>query len=519
MVLIALLVGTFVVHQLGLDNRGLLGTRLYYGVTHFDSLHLLLQILVLLWIDVRCHRGISFHPLSLVLQQPSLWVLFSCLMIVFGFFGVVQQYAFALDEWAVLFQSQIFLQGHWHQSILLSHHELAKALTPYLILHDSFHQTWISFYLPIHTLFFTLFEFFKIGWMLNIVLTAFTALLLLQIHDHLWPDKKSTRIWVILLLISSAQSLCMAMSYFSMTSHFFMNVLWLRVSLETGKKRLWLLPISFLAMGLHQPFLHGLFIAPFLARWFFTTKNVLLRVAVTLFYLSALGFWIAYWNHSNPLFGTHSSMIGFPNALSIINQLCHLIRMVSWISPLIGIGLVCLWAQRPRISPLFQDLLLGVLLTFAFYFCFELSQGRGWGFRYGHGILQKLILLSLLGFYSLSDADRHFINRLWTPVLIYIFVILYPLKLAEIYFELKPYQTADQKIKSMQIDYVILSPHDAWYANDLIRNSPQLTEKPLRLNADQLSEIQIHDLISAGKAIRLNSDFYQECGIPLLISP
>jgi hypothetical protein len=212
-------------------------------------------------------------------------------------------------------------------------------------------------------------------------------------------------------------------------------------------------------------------------------------------------------------------MIGLPNALTIMNQLCHLIRLVSWLSPLIGIGIVLLCLSHPKIPPLFQDLLFGVLFTFIFYFCFELSQGRGWGFRYGHGILQNLILLSVLGFYSLPGKDIDFIQRLWMPLLLYSFLIVYPLKLGEMHFELHPYQKADRQIRDMKIPYVILSPRDAWYSNDLIRNTPDLQESPLRLNADKLSEAQTEALIRSGKAIRLDPKFYESCGIPLLGRP
>jgi len=178
--------------------------------------------------------------------------------------------------------------------------------------------------------------------------------------------------------------------------------------------------------------------------------------------------------------------------------------------------MVLLVLNRPVIPSFFKDLFYGILLTFLFYYVFQFSHGRGWGFRYAHGILPNIILVSLLGFYSFASLEIQQLKKIALLTLAWTFFITYPLKAAEIRFELQPFEKANEAISHLPYEYVILSPHDAWYANDLIRNEPSLTRRPLRLNANFLTPEEIQELVQSGKAIRLCSEFYQKHGIPLL---
>jgi hypothetical protein len=192
-----------------------------------------------------------------------------------------------------------------------------------------------------------------------------------------------------------------------MPGHLYLNLVWLWLYLRTDRWSCLATPwIGVLAMGLHNPVVHGLFVLPFLFR------IALARHWPKTFYLAtvyALGcgiwfVWLAYVSNGVASGGgepAFSSRFVFPGLGQALIQVMNLSLMVSWQSyALVFLVLVAATTRKTR-TPFERDLLWSCLITFLFYSFFRSSQTNGWGYRYAYSILGNLVLLSLVGWQEL----------------------------------------------------------------------------------------------------------------------
>ncbi len=91
---------------------------------------------------------------------------------------------------------------------------------------------------------------------------------------QIWPNEKENALVAVLLLAASAQFLLMAMTSYAMSAHLALNTIWLWLYSRPERRRFYLAPVvGVLAIGLHQPIVHALFVAPFLFRLGFRSEN------------------------------------------------------------------------------------------------------------------------------------------------------------------------------------------------------------------------------------------------------
>ena len=127
---------------------------------------------------------------------------------------------------------------------------------------------WVSLYLPGYALLKAPFVLLGAGVLLNPLLTAGTVVVMTSaVARRFWPDE-GLRPWVaILALVVSSQFILVSGTGYSMPAHLFLNLLWLWLY-QRGDARSWAaaLAVGVVAFGLHNPFPHALFIAPFMLR-------------------------------------------------------------------------------------------------------------------------------------------------------------------------------------------------------------------------------------------------------------
>src|SRR5690606_18702083 len=186
-----------------------------------------------------------------------------------------------------------------------------------------------------------------------------------------------------------------------------------------------LLPVGFVATGLHQPVFHPLFVAPFLwllverRQWRLLLLLVAGYVAIGLFWLSWPGI---VGNAAHP--GIAS---GVPPGADYLTRLVdtlsgwepyglwlmalNLLRFAAWQHLLLLPLVFAAVATGARSSGMIRALVLGPLLTIAALLILLPYQGHGWGYRYLHGLIGNLCLLAGFGWIALRQRgwDR---NRL-----------------------------------------------------------------------------------------------------------
>ncbi len=171
----------------------------------------------------------------------------------------------------------------------------------------------------------------------------------------------------------------------------------------------------------------------------------------------------------------------------------NLIRFVAWqhlaFLPLVAAGAVLTW----RGDAIARTLLLTIVATFASIGLLLAYQGHGWGYRYAHGVIGPACLLAG---YGICELRRHGLRAgqfvTWTTIAS--LALALPLHLWMAHRIVAPYAQIDDAIATSKADVAIIDERDAPFANDLILNRPDLSNRPLRLKGGALSDMQIERL-------------------------
>jgi hypothetical protein len=118
------------------------------------------------------------------------------------------------------------------------------------------------------------------------------------------------------------------------------------------------------------------------------------------------------------------------------------------------------------------------------------TQGHGWGFRYLHPALAFFSLLAVHGAHQLHQrlstaSARHF----WSTVRLLALVSLAALPLRAIQVEsfVRPFWSSSELISHSAAEIVIVDDHRLWFGVDLVRNDPDLSNRPLVLSGRMLA--------------------------------
>ncbi|MGH7025220.1 MAG: hypothetical protein ACREEB_16755, partial [Caulobacteraceae bacterium] len=192
----------------------------------------------------------------------------------------------------------------------------------------------------------------------------------------------------------------------------------------------------------------------------------------------------------------------------------NLIRFLVWQNPLTTplalIGAVA--AVKAGGAP--RALIAGIVLTTAALIVVMPYQGYGWGYRYWHGLLGSFVLIAALGWGRLGEApgavDRRAAGVIFAGMSAASLLALAPIEAAMAATFVRPYRLAYAAIQAAPSELVLVDPRGGWYENDLVRNDPYLTNRPLVMREPSLTRAQLAwlcahyriSLMDAGDAAR-----------------
>jgi hypothetical protein len=322
-------------------------------------------------------------------------------------------------------------------------------------------------------------------------------------------------------MATSSQFLLMSMTAFSMPAHLCLNLVWLWLYTR-DKSWCWLTApwIGVLAMGLHNPAVHGLFVLPFLIRIAFAKQ-----LRKTLYFASVYALGCAVWIGwmvfvSNGVVSgggepAMSSLFGWPALTQIVIQMMNLSLMVSWQSyALVLLVLVAVTTRKKR-TPVEQDLIWSCLVTFFFYIFFRNAQTNGWGYRYIYSVLGNFVLLSLFGWQeikTLVGAGKSLI-ALVGSLAIAVLVQL-PLRCIQAERFVRPYYVSFQYMKSLPVSFVLLDATTVWSAVDLTRNDPFLRTTPKVVFSKRTTPKHLDMLKGHGDVQEVGGETLMRFGLP-----
>jgi hypothetical protein len=497
-----------------------------------------LSLAVLLFLAV--YRGPALDRFSERAARlvPPIWAsaAFGLAATALGTEFIYRRFSLSVDEAMTVFQARIFAAGRLTAPIPKVWHDVLPGLgAPYFVMADRLGTHWMSAYQPGMAALYAVFDRIGLGAFTNAALTTGSVILVAMVARRIWPEDRSKSALAAFLLATSAQALIAGMTTYAMPAHLFFNLLWLNLFLRGRPAgHAGAAAVGAFAVSLHQIYPHVFFVMPFMLKllhrraWGLAAFYAVVYALACFFLLN----WHAFAMSASGVPGDVGLVTGFgvqtPGFLDkyfqnrslglqliVFETLMNLTRFASWqnlaalLLALLGLGRLreapepvrlCAWGFAWSTIP--------YILIFAY-------QGHGWGYRYLHGLLGNLVLLAVFGWSlaeragtkSLADARRAGV------LLALLSLTLLPLRADQVAMFVKPYAAAEQAIRAVPADAVILATNTIWYGDDLVQNDPFLTDRPIAISSALAPPAALAALCKAMTARSLDAHQLEQLGI------
>lgn len=447
---------------------------------------------------------------------PWLWIIALSVVLIawLGASLVLHGFPLSNDEFLPRFQAQIFAAGQLKAQLPPALREFAKALAPVFAAFNPREGTWISTYLPIHAALQTVFLSLGSESLTSPVLAGLSLVLIAAAARRLWPEEALAPFLAVVLLASSSQFLVTSMTTYAYPAHLLFNLAWLYFYARRDLLGYLVTPwIGFFALGLHNPFVHALFVAPFLLAlvWQRHWRLTLYFGAV---YAGACLVWYWWWTRVVLFQGSDLSAFRLPGFYQVLIQPMNLSMFFAWQSLALTVPLLMALFYWRRLALVLKLLTFGCLLTYGFFFFYPLDQVLGWGYRFLYGVLGNLVLVAVAGWFQLRDSLG--VRKAWGFFVLATAVALlvqFPLRCLQVESFIRPFARSARYIQSLPDDYVVVDPSQVWFAQLLMRNDPFLRNHPRVLFAQYLTPEQLAALSSLGTVHLLQPQELGRCGL------
>ena len=391
--------------------------------------------------------------------------------------GLLRDYAFSMDEFGAVFQARLFAAGRVSATVPSEWRQHVDAITPVFITARPSDSAWVSLYLPGNAVIRAPFERAGVGWMSGVLLAIVSIAAIGGVARRLWPNERMRQLASVGALALSTQFLVVAGTPYAMTAHLAVNLCWLYFWVRGGRVAYLAGPIGMIGILLHQPIPHLLFAAPFGVR-LLRDRQWLLALWMGICYVAALFVSLAWHDFVGFTSATGGliSALAAPKLISWHVSLMHAVLLLTWQTPFAALSFVVCLRRIRSLRPLEQDLLGGLILSLVFYLFFRLvTQGHGWGWRYGHQVLGNMSLLCASAWPTVEKALGSSRARQLALTSIVVTVVgQFPLRARLVRNASAPFADAYRWLRAQDADIVIVPSDSIWYGRDLVRNQPGL---------------------------------------------
>jgi hypothetical protein len=498
--------------------------KVYAGLTWFFFIHQDVFFVFLVFLTLLFKPRPSERPPIkwwLPFEHPAVVVAFALVLLGLCCAGrhfIYLDYNLSRDEQMANFDAYIFAHERIFWPIPLFWRPLAAALNQMFILPIGDHEGWVSGYLPVNAAIRAVVGTIASPALASPLLVCVGAIALWRVSLRLWPGSPSTRAVVLILYAGSSQVIITGMTAYAMTAHLAFDLIWLALFLQNKKvSHVGAVFIGFLATGLHQPLFHPLFVLPFM--WLLISER---RLQLVAFYGVSYGLICAFWfiwpiwvsAHGTTPIPPHMgaginfltrflNVIHTPSAGSLWLMALNLLRFITWqhllMFPLVAFGLRSAWRES-----LGRALAVGFFLPIPVMLILLPYQGHGWGYRYVHGVIGNACLLAGYGWYALEAHGLSLRRALaWTSAATFLLVL--PIRGYMAHEMVAPFAHISRMIAKSGADVAIVEDNVAPFANDVIINQPDISNRPIRLLASKLRPDDMKNLCSFGRVVFIDA--------------
>ncbi len=430
-------------------------------------------------------------------ERPLAVAAVALALLALGTLVVYRNHPLAMDEYMPYFQAQVFAEGELYGRYPP---DLMHLLVPPPFLNRTFVAASlstgkiISTYAPGFSLLLTPFMVLGVPWLLNPLLAAGSLLLIAHLARR-WLSDPLAPGWAVLLTLASPAFTINALSYYSLTAHLFLNLLFVCLLLRRTVPRAALAGVvGSLALGLHNPVPHALFALPWLL-WLAGRREWRHLAALAAGYLPLTLLLNVGWLQVRGVIGAENaalqaaaavapatidtSILGeirtffgvleLPSADFLARRYLGFLKLFLWAVPGLPI-LAILGYRKVRHRVRFRLFGWSAVATIVFFLFVLFDQGHGWGYRYFHS---AWAVLPLLGAAALADSSPRWRSLVGTAALLSLFAGTY-LRCDQVHRFLDRHlaQVATVEDSVAQVRFVALA--GGYYVQDLIQNDPFL---------------------------------------------
>ena len=403
---------------------------------------------------------------------------------------VMHGFALSMDEFNTGFEATILAGGNIFAPVRDEWTAFVLAIKPVFVVWRGDDHTWYSGYVPVYAALRAVMRLAHVENWLNPLCAGASVVLVDAIARRIRPADERAPLIAAVALISSAQFLVTSATQYTMPAHLAANLAWVWLVLRDDKPS-WVgaALLGGLALGLHNPFPHALFAAPFFWRWLRRREYVRLALTMVVYIAFAL-LWLAWLRMERsgaPGSGGMLALFSVPRLENWRVNGMNLALMLTWQAPIVALLLPLAYLGERRLSVTEKDFARGIMLTFLFYVLYGSTQGHGWGYRYIYGVLGSVALLTVPAMRMLAEqvgvwrAERLFVAGCALSL-----VALVPLRLWQAERFVRPFEAAAAHLAAVDADVVAVETGEVWYGRDLVRNDPALS-RPVIVNGSMLS--------------------------------
>jgi hypothetical protein len=407
-----------------------------------------------------------------------------------------------MDEYAVVFQSEVFAAGKLHGQLppdLLRHLVPPFAYGEFFIVSPESGKI-VQAYWPAFALLLAPFSLLGVPWLLNPLLAGGSLLLVHFVARRLFDDPAAPG-WAMLLAAASPAFTANAITFYTMNAHLFFNLLYVALLLELTPKRLFLAGVvGSLALTIQHPVPHMLFSIP----WFvYVTarrggqRNLIILCTgyLPLCLFLGVGWLFVRMSVADPAMAAGSSEglsslvrgglelgganVTLPFAKLVYARLMGLLKVFSWAVPGLPI-LAVLGAAAFRRNPALRALAWSALCVLVGFWFVPYTQGHGWGFRFFHAAWIALPVFAA-GFLASRAVDR----TPWVKVVGVAAALSLVVGTAVRFSEIEALVSAQLELvpqcETEARSVTFLHLDDGYYIEDLVQNDPFLRDPDIRM--------------------------------------
>jgi hypothetical protein len=496
----ALLVGVMMVERAA--SRGSFMVQIFRHLTLYQDFYAFLPyVAILLAALLPQVKEIGVRVAAWCGEQPARLAMLTSAVLAAGAIYIFRAYPLTMDEYTVVFQSEIFaagrLTGQFPPDLL--DWLIPKGVQGKFLKPASLTGEVAAVYWPGFSLLLTPFTLLGVPWLLNPLIGGATVLVMYRIGFALFGTKESAG-YVALLTVASPAVTISAMTYYSMPAHLLANALYLLLLLKpTAKRALLAGVVGSFALVLHSPVPHMFFALPWFVWLAFQPGGRKLVGSLAAGYLPIcllVGFgWAMFLDQLKLV--TQYGEVAAPAGLAemvlsrlraalnwfyepgLVLHVLNFAKLWLWAVPaLLVVAALGAWHLR-RDRGLWVAIAASGLVSYVAYLYVPFNQGHGWGYRYFHQawLVLPLFAVAALHYRPLPALSAYLAGcSVLSLMLLTTFHAMQAKAFIAHHFNQLPAIPAPVRV-------VIIEPWTGYYAWDLAQNDPFLRNRVIVLTS------------------------------------